>query len=63
MINVPKCCSENPFGFIEVKVEDNITRISLCELHYVLHVEGYDDQVRIRTLRLEKNDQIPGITN
>ena len=55
MINVPKCCTEYPFGFIEVKIEDNITRIPICGAHYG---DNGSETVSIKLCQLEKNEKI-----
>jgi len=56
LFNVPECCHEKPFGFIQIKIEDKITRVPVCVYHYDILVEDDNDMIEI--FELERNESI-----
>lgn len=55
MFNVPMCCNEQTFGFIQIKIEDKITRVPVCAYHYDILVEA-DNMIKI--FRLDPGESI-----
>jgi len=57
LINIPHCCENNPYGYIELKIENHSTKIPLCKKHYILHIENYDEEVSISSYVLDKGEK------
>jgi len=61
VIKIPLCCYQRPFGFIEIKIDERITKIPLCEKHHDDFANN-SGKVEVNLWVLEAGDKIPGVT-
>ena len=55
LMNVPQCCKDEPYAYIDVKIDNSFSnKIKLCKKHYSLHMDSKDEFVSVLGYILEQ---------